>query len=109
MLSEWTAARSATEAMETLSAGGVPAHAVQDSAAAAADPQLAHRGHFAELPHPSLEPTTVEGARMTFGRTPARRPEVAPTMGADTDAVLRELLGYDDERIAALAASGALQ
>ena len=108
-LSEWTAARSAAEAMEILSAGGVPAHAAQDSASAAADPQLAHRGHFAELRHPSLEPTTVEGARMAFGRTPARQPEVAPTMGADTDAVLRELLGYDDERIAALAAAGALQ
>ena len=108
-LSEWTAGRDAGEAAEALIAAGVPAHAVQDSAAAAEDPQLAHRGHFAQLPHPSLDPTTVEGSRLLFGRTPARRPTVAPTMGADTDAVLRELLGYDDARIAELAASGALQ
>ena len=108
-ISAWTSARGADEAANALAVAGVPAHAVQDSVAAAADPQLAHRGHFVQLSHPSLERSTVEGARMVFGRTPALPPTVAPTMGADTDVVLRELLGCDDERIAELAASGALQ
>ena len=108
-LEEWTAGRTPDEAMLTLQAAGVPAHAVQDSAACFADPQLQHRGHFVDLTHPTQGQTVVEGARIVFGRTPARRPHVAPTMGADNDAVLRELLGYSDERIVELVASGALQ
>ncbi|MDE2986593.1 MAG: CoA transferase [Chloroflexota bacterium] len=108
-LEEWTAARSNEEAMHTLQAAGVPAHAVQDSAACFADPQLQHRNHFVELTHPTQGKSVVEGARIVFDRTPAGRPHVAPTMGADNDAVLRDLLGYSDEQIVELVASGALQ
>ena len=108
-LEEWTATRSPEEAMNALLAVGVPAHAVQDSAACFADPQLQHRNHFVELAHPTQGKSVVEGARIVFSRTPAGRPQVAPTMGADNDAVLRELLDYTDEKIIELVASGALQ
>ena len=108
-LEEWTAARSAEEAMNALLAVGVPAHAIQDSTACFADPQLQHRNHFVELAHPTQGKSVVEGARIIFGRTPAGRPQVAPTMGLDNDAVLRDVLGYSDERIVELVASGALQ
>ena len=108
-LDEWIAARSPEAAMEALLAAGVPAHAVQDSAACFADPQLQHRNHFAELSHPTQDRSVVEAARIVFDRTPAGRPQIAPTMGADNDSVLRDLLGYSDERIVELVASGALQ
>ncbi len=108
-LEDWTAARSAEDAMNTLQAAGVPAHAVQDSAACFADPQLQHRNHFVELDHPTQGRSVVEGARIVFGRAPAGRPTVAPTMGADNDHVLREILGYTDDQIIELVASGALQ
>ena len=108
-LEDWTAARTAEDAMNALQAVGVPAHAVQDSAACFADPQLQHRHHFVELAHPTQGKSVVEGARTVFGRTPAGRPQVAPTMGADNDAVLRDVLGYPDEQIVELVASGALQ
>ena len=108
-LAAWASARTPAEAMETLQAAGVPAHAVQDSAACFADPQLQHRNHFAELTHPTQGKTVVEAARVVMSRTPAGRPTVAPTMGADNAHVLRDLLGYGDERIIELAASGALQ
>ena len=35
-------------------------------------------------------------------------PTKAPTAGEHTEAVLRDVLGYDDDRIAALRAAGAL-
>ena len=108
-LEDWTASRTAEDAMNTLQAVGVPAHAVQDSAACFADPQLQHRNHFVELAHPTQGKSVVEGARIVFGRTPPGRPHVAPTMGADNDTVLRDLLGYSDDRIIELVASGALQ
>ena len=108
-LEAWTSARTPAEAMETLQAAAVPAHAVQDSAACFADPQLQHRNHFAELTHPTQGKAVVEAARVVMSRTPAGRPTVAPTMGADNDHVLYDLLGYGDERIIELASSGALQ
>ena len=108
-LSEWTSQRSPEQAMEALQAVSVPAHAVQESPDCYADPQLQHRGHFAELAHPTQGQSIVEASRLLFGRTPARRPSVAPTMGADNDVVLRELLGYSDDQIIDLVASSALQ
>ncbi len=108
-LEAWTAGRSAEEATEALQAVGVPSHAVQNSADCAADPQLQHRRHFVPLQHPTQGQSVVEGARIVLSRTPAQAPTVAPTMGADNDPVLRELLGYSDERIVELVASGALQ
>ena len=108
-LEDWTAARTAEDAMNELQAAGIPAHAVQDSAACFADPQLQHRNHFVELDHPTQGRSVVEGARIVFGRAPAGRPTVAPTMGADNDQVLREILGYTDDQIVELVASGALQ
>ena len=108
-LEDWTAARSSHDAMDALQSAGVPAHAVQTSADCIADPQLLHRNHFVEMTHPTQGKSVVEGARIVFSRTPASCPQVAPTMGADNDDVLRELLGYTDEQVVELVASGALQ
>ena len=105
----WTQVRSPEEATDALQALGVPAHGVQTSAHLAMDPQLAHRGHLVEMRHPTQNHSVVEGARIVMSRTPARAPQIAPTMGADIDAVLRELLGYGDEQVVELVASGALQ
>ena len=108
-ISAWTETRSPEEATDALQALGVPAHGVQTSAHLAMDPQLAHRGHLVEMRHPTQDHSVVEGARIVMSRTPARAPTVAPTMGADSDTVLRELLGYSDEQVVELVASGALQ
>ena len=43
---------------------------------------------------------------MVDGELPV--PAKAPTVGEHTDEVLREVLGYDDERLSALRAAGAL-
>ncbi len=42
-----------------------------------------------------------------FGLTPVADPRAAPRVGQHTHEVLRELLGYGDERLASLAAAGA--
>jgi crotonobetainyl-CoA:carnitine CoA-transferase CaiB-like acyl-CoA transferase len=82
---------------------------VQASADLSADPQLAARGHFVRVDHPSAGASWIEASRIRLSRTPARVPSVAPSLGGDNDAVLRELLGYDDERISELAVAEALQ
>ena len=54
-------------------------------------------------------PPVIEGSRFVLSRTPATFPAAAPSTGGDNDAVLRELLGYDDDAITSLVAAGALE
>ncbi|MEE9279102.1 MAG: CoA transferase [Myxococcota bacterium] len=107
-LAEWTRARSALEVEEQLQAAGVPAHAVVHAGIAAEDPQLRSRGHFLEALHSEHGPVLVESTRWRLSRTPARVERASPTLGQDSEFVLKELVGYSDERIAALRAAGAL-
>jgi crotonobetainyl-CoA:carnitine CoA-transferase CaiB-like acyl-CoA transferase len=104
-----TARHDAHALAEQIQAAGVPAHAVQSSADLSADPQLAARGHFLPVEHPSAGASWIESSRIRLSRTPARVPSVAPSLGGDNEMVLRELLGYDDERISELAIAEALQ
>jgi benzylsuccinate CoA-transferase BbsF subunit len=104
----WASERPAEEAEELLQARGIPAHAALDSETALRDPQLVARGHFVELEHPLFGRTVVQGPRQRLSETPGSVDRAAPTLGQDNDHVLRELLGYDDERIAHLNEIGAL-
>ena len=104
----WSSERGAGEVETLLQAEGIPAHVVQGSRLATADPQLAERGHFVNLPHPLHGTTIIEGSRFALSRTPATYERCAPTLGRDNEFVLREILNYDDDRIASLTAAGAL-
>lgn len=105
----WTAGRSGAAIESELQAAGIAAHRAATSADMQADPQLAHRRHYVELAHPQLGRTVVENSRFELSATPARVERAAPLYGQDNDYVLRTLLGYNQARIDALAASGALK
>jgi benzylsuccinate CoA-transferase BbsF subunit len=107
-ISAWTATRSVALVEKTLQARGVPVHGVQNSGECWVDPQLLHRNHFLTVDHPVHDTCIVEAPRVVLSRTPGRVARAGPTLGEHNDLVLRALLGYDDERIAALAVAGAL-
>jgi benzylsuccinate CoA-transferase BbsF subunit len=107
-VSDWTCGLEAVEIEQRLQARGIAAHAVQDSRQCYLDPQLRHRGHFVDLPHPVYRMTVVEGPRVALSRTPAGVTRCAPTVGQDNHYVLSQLLGYDEERITQLVLSGAM-
>lgn len=108
IVSAWTAERSALDVEYMLQAFGVPAHAVSTSGAAANDPQMLHRRHFLSIEHPEFGSTTFEAAKGQMSQTPPDYRSAAPSIGRDNDLVLRDILGYDDERIAQLAIADAL-
>ena len=105
-ISAWTATRTPAEAESILQAAGVPAHAVIRASSAVNDPQFVHRGHFVRVPHSLHGESVVEGSRFRLSRTPARIGP-PPAVGEHTEQILKDILGYDDERIADLAAAGA--
>jgi crotonobetainyl-CoA:carnitine CoA-transferase CaiB-like acyl-CoA transferase len=89
-----------------LTAAGVPCGPINDVRAALADPQTAARGLVTEVEHPAFGTASWIASPVRVGDAPAQHRR-APRLGEHTDAVLRELLGYDDDRIATLRAGGA--
>lgn len=71
------------------------------------DPQIIHNGTFVEYDHPTEGHVKTPGFPIRFGKTPSEVYRGAPLAGEHSREVLREA-GYDDDRIAALAASGAI-
>ncbi|GAA3742265.1 benzylsuccinate CoA-transferase BbsF subunit [Spinactinospora alkalitolerans] len=107
-LARWTAGLRAEEVERRLQAVGVPAHRSASSADFVSDPQLAERGHIVRLPHRLHGEAVVEGPRYLLSDTPGRPAGPAPTLGRDNALVLREVLGYTDDRIARLTEDGVL-
>ena len=108
IVSAWSRELEPREAERLAQARSIPAHAVQNSAEFWTDPQVRHRGHFVELPHPVYGKTIVEGPRAKLSRTPARARRAAPTLGQDNQYVLEKILGYTEEQIGEIAGSGVL-
>jgi crotonobetainyl-CoA:carnitine CoA-transferase CaiB-like acyl-CoA transferase len=108
VIAEWTAERAVGEVEATLQAVGVPVHGVQNSAACWRDPQLLHRDHYLTVEHPVHGSCVVEASRIVLSRTPAVVRRANPTMGEHNDHVLREILGYDDDKVTELVIAGAL-
>jgi len=95
------------ELMTTLQRSGVPAGVVQRSSDHLRDPQLAHRRFFRPMVHPEMGEVPYEGHQyaITGYDSGPRRP--APCLGEHTYEVLSDLLGLDDDAVAAALASGA--
>jgi len=108
IIGEWTAPQPPRATEEALQALGVPAYTVQNAREMYTDPQILHRGHFVEVPHPVTGTTWVENSRYKLSRTPARVERAAPTVGQHTQYVLEEVLGYGEDRINQLVVDGAL-
>ena len=109
VIAAWSAGQDGPGLMARLQSEGVAAHVVQNSPQFAADPQIVHRGHFVEVEHAKQGTTVVEASRFRLSRTPATFSRGGPTFGEQTFEVLTELLGYDGDRIADLAAAELLE
>ncbi|WP_262058931.1 CaiB/BaiF CoA-transferase family protein [Streptomyces sp. STR69] len=110
VLGEWTRTLPADVAAEALQARGVPAGAVQDGRELVEhDPQLRARGFYVRKEHPVAGAFLHEGVPIRLTRTPGAVREAAPVLGADTDAVLREVAGFPAERVQRLREAGVLR
>ena len=86
-------------------AAGVPAGPINSVPEALADPHVRARGMVQELAHPQAGRVPALGNPVKMSLTPPALTHAAPTLGQDTDAILREL-GYGDREVAALREQG---
>ncbi|WP_326522879.1 CaiB/BaiF CoA transferase family protein [Sphingomonas sp.] len=84
---------------EAMQAVGIPAAGVRSVAEAVESPEAKDRGLFGHLDHPvaGRVPNVAPPFRLEGVAMPQPRP--APALGADTREVLRDVLGYTDDRI----------
>ena len=107
-IAAWTRDQDVDALEGALQERGIPAHRVSTSADLFDDPQLAAREHFIWLEHPAHGSVPVEAARMRLCDTPPVYTHPGPMIGEHTDAVLREILGLDDDAVTELVIAGAL-
>jgi len=101
----WTAQRSVSEVLAALDAAAVPAGRIYTVADIAADPHYQARGMLQSVRMSDGTDLTVPGIVPKLSRTPGGHRRNAPTLGQDSDAVLREV-GLSEAQIQALKAKG---
>jgi crotonobetainyl-CoA:carnitine CoA-transferase CaiB-like acyl-CoA transferase len=99
IIEAWTAPRDRWEATEILQAAGVAAFPSLGAKDLVEDPHMKTRGYQVQLPHPVVGARIHAGIAWKMSETPCRVRKAAPVLGADTDSILSESLGYSVEEI----------
>ena len=93
--------------IDVLDAGGVPCGAINTVADVFNEPQVQARAMLKHVPHPSGVDVPQLASPMRFADAALTTAAAPPLLGQHSQEILREL-GYDDARIAALQAEGAI-
>jgi crotonobetainyl-CoA:carnitine CoA-transferase CaiB-like acyl-CoA transferase len=88
-------------------AAGVPCGQVRTVGEAIRSPEARERQLVTRIPHPRTGWIPNVRLPIRYSRTPVADPVAAPAVGQHTDEVIREVLGYDEERLARLSEAGA--
>jgi crotonobetainyl-CoA:carnitine CoA-transferase CaiB-like acyl-CoA transferase len=86
---------------------GVPCGKVRTVGEAIRSPEARERGIVTRIPHDTLGWVPNVSLPIRYSHTPVVDPVAAPAVGQHTEQVLRDLLGYDNARLARLAQAGA--
>lgn len=102
ILTAWTESRDKWEITLTLQAVGVAAFPSMNTKDLVEDQHLNAREFFTRLPHPEVGVYTNIGIPWRLAHSPNGVKKPAPLLGQDTDQVMRDILGYSEERVAQL-------
>ncbi len=106
LVADWTRTIDAVPLEQALHDAQVPSARVYTIADIFTDPQYQARGMLATVPHPSLGHTVQMGVVPRLSETPGAIRHTGSEVGADTDRVLGQVLGYTQQRIGELHALG---
>jgi crotonobetainyl-CoA:carnitine CoA-transferase CaiB-like acyl-CoA transferase len=108
LVEAWTRTMSRDEVVRVCTAGHVPCGPVNTIADIFADPHFAARGNLVEVLAEGVGPLTLANVLPRLSATPGRVDHAGPVLGADTDAVLGDLLGLSEAECDTLRADGVI-
>ncbi|WP_175004494.1 CaiB/BaiF CoA transferase family protein [Burkholderia lata] len=108
ILAEMVKTRDKADWIGALEAAGVPCGPINDLDEVFDNEQVVARGMQVSLPHPCGADAKLVRNPIRMSATPPEARTAPPLLGAQTDDVLRDMLGYDDAKIAALRAKQAI-
>ena len=109
LIAGWTRTEQAEYLMARLQEAGAPAGVVQTPEDLRNDPQLAHRGHFHMLEHPTMGLRAYDGPSFRLSETPARLTKAAPLLGEDNEMVWKTVAGLSEEEYVEHLIAGAFE
>jgi crotonobetainyl-CoA:carnitine CoA-transferase CaiB-like acyl-CoA transferase len=105
----WTKDKDAFAIRDQLQKVGVPAGVVQTGEDLTNDPQLKNRGFIVAVDNPRLGKVVLPNFPLHFTNAKLTRRWEFPVLGRDTEAVLRDVVGYNAETIKELRSDGVLE
>ncbi|VWB29736.1 CaiB/BaiF CoA transferase family protein [Burkholderia lata] len=108
ILAQMVKTRDKADWIGALEAAGVPCGPINDLDEVFDNEQVVARGMQVSLPHPCGADAKLVRNPIRMSATPPEARTAPPLLGAQTDDVLRDMLGYDDAKIAALRAKQAI-
>jgi crotonobetainyl-CoA:carnitine CoA-transferase CaiB-like acyl-CoA transferase len=109
IISRWTQDKDAFEIMDRLQQVGVPCGVVQTGEDLVNDPQLKARGFIVAVENARLGRVVLPNFPLQFANAKLTRRWEFPVLGRDTEAVLRDVVGYSEETIKQLGSDGVLE
>jgi formyl-CoA transferase len=102
MLAEMVRRKTKQDWINLLESAGVPCGPINTLDEVFEDPQVQSRGMQFNLPHPSAGQVKLVASPMKLSATPVTYPSAPPLLGQHTQTILTDLLGYDEQQLAAL-------
>ncbi len=99
IITAWTSPRDRWDSTRILQGASVAAFPSMGNKDLAEDPHLAERGYLVQLDHPEVGKRIHAGIPWKMSGTPCAVRKPAPLRGADTEEVLKSLLGFTLDRI----------
>jgi formyl-CoA transferase len=107
-IERWTMTKSKFEAMEILNEYDIPCGPILSMKELAEDKSLFATGSMVEVDHPARGKYLSVGNPIKLSASPSEVKR-SPLLGEHTDEVLRDVLGYSPQEIAAIKAAGATE
>jgi len=104
----WAAGRTRAEIFAATETHKVPSAPVRDLHEVLGNEHMRGRGMIETIDHPQMGRIHVPGSPLRYHGTPQTPAAPSPALGADTEAVLGELLGLSAAQVADLRAEGAV-
>jgi crotonobetainyl-CoA:carnitine CoA-transferase CaiB-like acyl-CoA transferase len=109
LIAQWTKDKDPFAIRDQLQRAGVPAGVVQTGEDLTNDPQLKDRGFVVAVENPRLGKVVLPNFPLHFANAKLTRRWEFPVLGRDTEAVLREVVGYSAETVKELKTDGVLE